>query len=183
MNARLEPRKDPKVMAIEAKLKDRISINMDKQPLSEAITFLQNYTGLNVVLDPKALADEGLSSSSPVSLVVNQVPLKTCLKLMLRPLGLTYKLEDDVVLITSPQATQAQTYHPDVLCRRPGHAAGSGAQNHVAARHARTERGSPDGRPQPASDPNAGTSHAADPRFAGHVAGAGRPRASDRRST
>ena len=36
MNARLEPRKDPKVLAIEAKLKDRISINMDKQPLSEA---------------------------------------------------------------------------------------------------------------------------------------------------
>ena len=62
MNAKLEPRKDPKVMAIEAKLKDRISINMDKQPLSEAVTFLQNYTGLNVVLDPKALADEGLSS-------------------------------------------------------------------------------------------------------------------------
>ena len=45
MNAKLEPRKDPKVMAIEAKLKDRISINMDKQPLSEAVTFLPNYTG------------------------------------------------------------------------------------------------------------------------------------------
>ena len=59
MNARLEPKKDPKVLAIEAKLKDPISINMDKQPLSEAITFLQNYTGLNIVLDPKALGDEG----------------------------------------------------------------------------------------------------------------------------
>ncbi len=57
--------------------------------LSEAITFLQNYTGLNIVLDPKALADEGLTSASPVSLVVNQIQLKTALKLMLRPLGLT----------------------------------------------------------------------------------------------
>ena len=54
MNAQLEPKKDPHVLAIEAKLKDRVSINMDKQPLSEAITFLQNYTGLNIVLDPKA---------------------------------------------------------------------------------------------------------------------------------
>ena len=36
---------------------------MDKQPLSEAITFLQNYTGLNIVLDPKALGEEGLTSS------------------------------------------------------------------------------------------------------------------------
>ena len=33
MNARLEPKKDPKVLAIEAKMKDRISMNMDKQPL------------------------------------------------------------------------------------------------------------------------------------------------------
>ena len=125
MNAKLEPRKDPKVMAIEAKLKDRISMNMDKQPLSEAVTFLTNYTGLNIVLDPKALADEGLSSSSPVSLVVNQVKLKTALKLMLQPLGLTYKLEDDVILITSPLATQAQTitqtYYVGDLVMPPDH--------------------------------------------------------------
>ena len=62
------------------------------------------------MLDPKALADEGLSAASPVSLVVRDVKLKTALKLMLQPLGLTYKLEDDVILITSPLATQAQTY-------------------------------------------------------------------------
>ena len=104
MNARLEVKKDPKVLAIEAKLKDPISLNMDKQPLSEAITFLQNYTGLNIVLDPKALNDEGLTSASPVSLTVNNVQLKTALKLLLRPLGLTYKVEDEVLLITSPQA-------------------------------------------------------------------------------
>ncbi len=110
MNRRLEPRKDPKVLAIEAKMKDRVSMNMDKQPLSEAITFLQNYTGLNIVLDPKSLSDEGLTSASPVSLVVNQIQLKTALKLLLRPLGLTYKVEDDVILITSPGANQKETF-------------------------------------------------------------------------
>ena len=109
MNARLEVKKDPKVLAIEAKLKDTISLNVDKQPLSEAITFLQNYTGLNVVLDPKALNDEGLTSAAPVSLTVNNVQLKTALKLLLRPLGLTYRVEDEVLLITSPGST-AQMY-------------------------------------------------------------------------
>ncbi len=102
-NARLTPKKDAKNLAIEAKLKDRISLNLDKQPLSEAITFIQNYTGLNIVPDPKALGEEGLTTASPVSLVVNQVPLKTALKLMLRPLGLTYTVEDEVILITSTQ--------------------------------------------------------------------------------
>jgi len=110
MNARLEIKKDPKVLAIEAKLKDTISLNVDKQPLSEAITFLQNYTGLNVVLDPKALSDEGLTSAAPVSLTVNNVQLKTALKLLLRPLGLTYKVEDEVLLITSPQAATSQMF-------------------------------------------------------------------------
>jgi type II secretory pathway component GspD/PulD (secretin) len=110
MNRKLEVKKDPKVLAIEAKLKDPISLNVDKQPLSEAIAFLQNYTGLNVVLDPKALSDEGLTSAAPVSLTVNNVQLKTALKLLLRPLGLTYKVEDEVLLITSPQASTAQMY-------------------------------------------------------------------------
>jgi len=108
MNQKLEVKKDPKVLAIEAKLKDPISLNVDKQPLSEAITFLQNYTGLNVVLDPKALNDEGLTSASPVSLTVNNVQLKTALKLLLRPLGLTYRVEDEVLLITSPASSAAR---------------------------------------------------------------------------
>src|SRR5208337_3904467 len=56
MNARLEVKKDPKVLAIEAKLKDTISLNVEKQPLS-----------------------------------------------------LTYRVEDEVLLITSPGST-AQMY-------------------------------------------------------------------------
>ena len=65
MNARLEPRKDPKTLAIEAKLKEPISINVEKQPLGEAVKFLQNYTGLNIMLDPKALNDEGAHFGDP----------------------------------------------------------------------------------------------------------------------
>ena len=110
MNARLQPRKDPKVLAIEAKLKESISLNVEKQPLGEAVKFIQDYTGLNIVIDPKGLSDEGLTSGAPVSLNVNNVQVKTALKFMLRPLGLTYKVEDEVVMITSPSATQAETF-------------------------------------------------------------------------
>ena len=146
-------------MAIEAKLNDRISINMDKQPLSEAVTFLTNYTGLNIVLDPKALADEGLSQSSPVSLVAQSTSkLKTVLKLLLQPLGLTYKLEDDVILITSPEATQAQTitqtYYVGDLVMPPDHAASKPAartRSSIASRIRRTT-------PTPASGPTRGPS-------------------------
>jgi type II secretory pathway component GspD/PulD (secretin)/tetratricopeptide (TPR) repeat protein len=101
--------RDPKSMAIAKKLEEPISLNLADQTLGEAITFIQNYTGLNVILDPKALNDEGLSRDSKVNLNVTSVRLRTALKFMLRPLGLTYKVEDDVLLITSPQASQDRT--------------------------------------------------------------------------
>jgi RNA polymerase sigma factor (sigma-70 family) len=107
---RPEPKEDPNVLAIESKLNQRASMNIEKQPLSGAVSYLQNYSGLNIVLDPKALSDQGVTASSPVSLSVNQVPLKSALKLLLRPLGLTYKIEDHVVLITSPSDVRFTTY-------------------------------------------------------------------------
>ena len=101
---------DPKALAIAKKLEEPITLNLNDQTLGEAISFVQNYTGLNVILDPKALNDEGLSRDSKVSLTANSIRLKTALKFMLRPLGLTYKVEDDVLLITSPLTSKDKTY-------------------------------------------------------------------------
>ena len=106
----LEEKKDPKVLAIEAELKKPVTLNVDKQPLSDAVKFLQDYTGLNIVVDPRGLADEGLTQGSPVSLNVSNIKVSSALNLMLKPLGLTYKIENEVVLITSPQANPTDTY-------------------------------------------------------------------------
>ena len=109
------PKEDPHVLAIESKLNERVSMNIDRQPLSDAVSYLQTLLrGVNIVLDPKALSEQGVTRQSPVSLTVKQVPIKTVLKLLLRPLGLTYKIEDDVVLITSPAGiitTYNKTYY------------------------------------------------------------------------
>ncbi len=110
MNEKLAIKKDPQTLQIEAKLNEPVSVNFDKQPLGEAIGFLQNYTGLNIILDPKALADENVTSASPVDLHLNGVKLKVILRQMLKPLGLTYKLDDGVLLITNPQASMASTF-------------------------------------------------------------------------
>ncbi|WP_337177834.1 type II secretory pathway, component PulD, partial [Paludisphaera sp.] len=106
----LEPRKDARTLAVEAKLREPITVNFDKQPLGEAVAFIANYTGLNVQLDPRALTDEGLTSSTPVDLKLQNVRLKTVLKLMLSPLGLSYTTEDEVLLITNKQATRQDTF-------------------------------------------------------------------------
>ncbi|MBV8678456.1 MAG: hypothetical protein JO355_14940 [Planctomycetaceae bacterium] len=131
INAALEPKKDSRTLAIEAKLKEPVSVNMDKQPLKEAIDFLANYTGLNLVLDPKALSDAEVSYATPVTLTASNIQLKTALKLMLRPLGLTYKVEDEVLMITSPQSslreTFPKTYYVGDLIIPPGKPVGNPA--------------------------------------------------------
>jgi hypothetical protein len=101
---------DSRDATIDSKLNEKVSTNILQQPLSGAVSSLQDYTGVNIVLDPKALREQGVTSSTPVSLTVKQVPLKSVLKLLLKPLGLTYKVEDHVVLITSPQVTDLTTY-------------------------------------------------------------------------
>ena len=109
LNKRLEPQASVAVMAIEAKLSEPVTLNMKDQTLDEAMAFLRNYTGLNVVLDPKALLDEGLSRESKVSLTVNGMKLKNALKLLLSPLGLTYDIRYEALVITSPQANREST--------------------------------------------------------------------------
>ncbi len=111
-NAQPEAKKDGHVPAIDSKLDERISFNIYEQPLSGAVGFLQSHTGLNIVLDPKALAEVGLTSASPVTLSMKQVKLRTALKLLLKPLGLSYRLEDEVILITGPEAAGAKAPYP-----------------------------------------------------------------------
>jgi len=96
-------------LSIEKKLNEPITLNMKDRSLGEVIEFIQNYTGLNVMLDPKALNDEGLSRDSKVTIQANSIKLKSALKFILRPLNLTYKADEDVLLITSPQASRDKT--------------------------------------------------------------------------
>ncbi len=98
--------KSPQAQLIEQKLNEAVDLNFSKTPLEEVVTHLQNLTGLNFILDYKALADEQIVPTTPVSLTVNKVKLKTVLKLILKPLGLSYRQTDEVVLITSPQTSR-----------------------------------------------------------------------------
>jgi type II secretory pathway component GspD/PulD (secretin)/tetratricopeptide (TPR) repeat protein len=109
--ARTAPKRDQRTLDIESKLGDPITLNMTNQPLTEALDFLRKYTGLNIVLDTKALMEEGLTTESPVNLQLSTpIRLKSALKLLLGPLGLTYKVDNDVLLITSPQSMTQATY-------------------------------------------------------------------------
>ncbi|CAN5911389.1 hypothetical protein BH23PLA1_BH23PLA1_31280 [soil metagenome] len=102
--AQVESYKSPETLAVEEKLNETISLNMEDSTIGEAVEFLRNYTGLNVVLDSRALQDLALTRDAPVSLVVQNIKLKTALKFLLERHGLSYMIRDGVLVITTPQA-------------------------------------------------------------------------------
>ncbi len=116
-----ERRKSVKELAVEAKLNELVSVNFDKRPLSECVNFLATYTGLNIVLDPGALAEAPATEQTPVSLQIKDAKLKQVLKIILRSTGLTYTIDEGVLLVTSPQIPPQRPDCAVLLRRRSGH--------------------------------------------------------------
>ena len=85
-----------------------ISVGFDEAPLSEAIEFIREYTGVNVVLDPVGLDTLSLDPDTPVTLKLEQVTLKSALRLLLTPLELTYMIRDEVLFITSLENAESE---------------------------------------------------------------------------
>lgn len=70
-------------------------------PLDELADFVEDEYGLQILLDEMALSELGLSTDEPVSIDVSGVKLGVALRLLLRPLELTYRVENGVLVITS----------------------------------------------------------------------------------
>ena len=60
MNAKLEPQERPEGHGDRGQAQRPDLDEHGQAAACRGVTFLTNYTGLNIVLDPKALADEGL---------------------------------------------------------------------------------------------------------------------------
>lgn len=97
---------------IRRKLAERASLTFEDTPLSEALATLKNQQRLTLVVDKRALEDEGVELSTSVSLDVRDVSLGAGLRLLLQPLGLTTVVQHEALVLT----TQAKA--ADLLERR-----------------------------------------------------------------
>jgi RNA polymerase sigma factor (sigma-70 family) len=122
----LEKRTNPKDLAILEKLKESVSLNLERRPLGEAIESLHEQTGLNIVLNP-AIATALSASHSLVTLIAERIRVDSALNSLLGPLHLTYKVEDGRVVIEGPPVpfpeqapkTIAKTYYVGDLISPP----------------------------------------------------------------
>ncbi|MCS7238877.1 MAG: VWA domain-containing protein [Thermoguttaceae bacterium] len=75
-------------------------------PLSDAISVLKDRHQIEIQLDQKALRDAGIATDTPVTLDVKGISLRSALKLLLRPLDLSYVIQDEVLMITTPEEAE-----------------------------------------------------------------------------
>ncbi|MCA9093963.1 MAG: hypothetical protein KDA68_10780 [Planctomycetaceae bacterium] len=85
-------------------------LDLHETTLSEAVEYLASTYKINIHIDAKALADEGIDSHDKpmIDLSISNVKVETALKLILLPLDLTYQIRNEVITITTEKTIAAQ---------------------------------------------------------------------------
>ncbi|MBC7854236.1 MAG: hypothetical protein IAF94_12445 [Pirellulaceae bacterium] len=88
-------------MRIEKALGKPIDLTFEAEPLSRAAAAIQEMAKVPVMFETVKLEEAAITMDAPVSFRSQGISLKSALRLMLRPLGLTYVVEHEVVQITT----------------------------------------------------------------------------------
>ncbi len=84
----------------------RVTVDFENVRLPEAIDYLRDVTGLNLVVLPKAMEKDG---EAPIRLKVKDLCVKSVLKLLLAPRGLTAAYRDGAVVVVPREDLQDST--------------------------------------------------------------------------
>jgi hypothetical protein len=60
----------------------------------------------DIQLDTKSMEDAGIAKDAPVTMNLKGITLRSALNLLLRPLKLTWTIQDEVLLITTPEEAE-----------------------------------------------------------------------------
>ncbi|MDB5348206.1 MAG: hypothetical protein JWP89_6583 [Schlesneria sp.] len=93
---------------LEAALRKPTTVEFSDVPLNETLSFLSELHAIPILLDKRALDDEGMSLETPVKLILRDRPLSKILDLLLADLGLTYILRDGVIWVTTKASAEEQ---------------------------------------------------------------------------
>ena len=95
--------------AIRAKLEEKISMNFaTPTPLEDVKKYIVDTSmdttsfmnGLPIFIDPEGLATAEVKMQSTITIQLESVPLRTTLRLILRQLGLDYRIDGGIILIS-----------------------------------------------------------------------------------
>jgi len=93
--------KKEKDREIESKLIYPLSLNFKNTPFRQVVEDLRTWTGINIVVDKRALEEDNISMDQPVEMNLNGVMLKSALAEILHQMRLTYVIENECLNITT----------------------------------------------------------------------------------
>ncbi len=96
------------VARIEAALASTTELDFVETPLQDVVDYLKCHHEIEILIDNKALGDVGIGTDSPVTVNLKGITLRSALNLMLRELSLTWTIEDEVLMITTPDEAEQQ---------------------------------------------------------------------------
>ncbi|MBL8825141.1 MAG: hypothetical protein JNJ77_21315 [Planctomycetia bacterium] len=87
-----------------SKLYSNVSVDFRNKPLVEVVDELRTLSQTNMLIEAFALEYAGIDPKMPISVTLNNVPLKTVLNAVLSNAQLTYYVKDGVINITTREA-------------------------------------------------------------------------------
>jgi hypothetical protein len=91
---------------VRAELAKPTQVEFNETTLKDALDYLEQLHAINIEIDRKALEEANVQVDTPVTRVLKGTTLASALKLVLGELGITYVVENEVLLITSLAAAQ-----------------------------------------------------------------------------
>lgn len=108
---------DQREVSLRTQLNGETKCRFIDTPLTEVVDYLKTLHGVDIQIDKRSLQDVGLRPDVPVTIDVEHVSLRSGLRLLLSQLELTYRIEDGRLVITTPEAAEAQLKTVFYPCR------------------------------------------------------------------
>jgi hypothetical protein len=101
----------PRPPAISEKMQQLLlaqtEADFDDTPLRAVLASLADSGQIEVRFDEKAIHEAGLTADAPVTVKVKKTTLRSALRLAVSKAGLAYVVQDDAILVTTPEAAKA----------------------------------------------------------------------------
>ena len=99
---------------IREALSERGEVSFNGTPLSGVMKFFRNAYSIPIVIDEKELEDENITPDEPITIELPATSFRNSLSLILGPLGLTYVIDKECLIITSKKANWGAVRYYDL---------------------------------------------------------------------
>ena len=105
-----EVSREPEDLLVYDKLKKRVTFDFVDTPLEDVMEFLRAYGNFNIHIDRTGV-ERALPPGEPlVTLKLTDVTIETALKFIIAPLGLSYGVNDGVLVVSDAQGVSGKRY-------------------------------------------------------------------------